>query len=54
MLAQHYASSSSFNAMPSTGVGIGGKPIKHYGQTVLSLLVPYGQYQWWGSEVFYS
>jgi hypothetical protein len=29
MLAQHYVSSSSFNAMPSTGVGIGGEPIKH-------------------------
>lgn len=29
MLAKHYVSSSSFNAMLSTGVGIGGEPIKH-------------------------
>jgi len=29
MLAQQYASSSSFNAMPSTEVGVGGEPIKH-------------------------
>jgi hypothetical protein len=29
MLAEHYASSSSFNAMPSIGVGVGEEPIKH-------------------------